>query len=250
MWTSARRGLVEIVDEWSGLKCSAKGGCGWVDLFATAVWKSGKAKSRWESVEKRKRGRGQMYHSFALLLLLESAVELVSWRQWRDICWHHGQLNWNCWTEGKCCILPFVTETFGLLFVIAGRVGRNCSAALQFRVKMVDWTVDFGLLLLTSGVLHSHTVIIWGQVEWCNFEGLLRMKRRENKGKSRHFVGNLVALWQSNVDCGWWESARDNVWLERMLLFGKLFVESGGVEIVNFLRVTGWCAMILVSCWR
>ena len=41
MWTSARRGLVDFVVEWSGMKSSANGSCGGVGLAATAVWKSG-----------------------------------------------------------------------------------------------------------------------------------------------------------------------------------------------------------------
>ena len=64
------------------------------------------------------------------------------------------------------------------------------------------------------------------------------MKRRENEAKIRYFVENLVALWQSNVADSWRESVRDNGWLERMVLSGELFAESGGIEIVGFSRVT------------
>ena len=60
--------------------------------------------------------------------------------------------------------------------------------------------MDFALLLLTSGMLHSHSGIARGRVVWCDSEGLLRSKRRENEAEIRYFCWNLVALWQSN-DC-------------------------------------------------
>ena len=43
--------LVDFVDEWSGMKCSAIVVCGGVDLFATAVGKVDRAKLRRESME-------------------------------------------------------------------------------------------------------------------------------------------------------------------------------------------------------
>ena len=44
VWTdsSARRGLVDFVDERSGMKWNANGDCGGVDLAATAALKSGR----------------------------------------------------------------------------------------------------------------------------------------------------------------------------------------------------------------
>ena len=42
-------------------------------------------------------------HNWAMrlycLLLLESAVKLVSGQRQRNICWHCGDCCWNCWTK-------------------------------------------------------------------------------------------------------------------------------------------------------
>ena len=73
--------------------------------------------------------------------------------------------------------------------------------------------VDFALLLLTSGMLHSHSGIVWRRVEWCGFEAKHHIKWRENDAKIRYFVENLVALWQSNV------SGR-----RKIVLYGKLLL--------------------------
>ena len=78
-----------------------------------------------------------------------------------------------------------------LLVVVVGIVEGLYAACYDVHY---DWkncwvlVVDFALLLLTSGVLHSHAGIAWGRVEWCGFEAKLRMKWRENDAKIRYFA--------------------------------------------------------------
>ena len=98
-----------------------------------------------------------------------------------------------------------------------------------------------------TSVLHSHTGIVGRAVEWCGFEAEHRNKTRGNEGNLACVVESLVALWQSNIDCSWRESVRDNDGLKRMLLVGVFVVENGGIEIVNFSRMAGWFALMLVS---
>ena len=43
--------MVDFVDEWSGMKCSANVDCGGVDLFATAAGKVDGVELRRESME-------------------------------------------------------------------------------------------------------------------------------------------------------------------------------------------------------
>ena len=94
---------------------------------------------------------------------------------------------------------------------------------------------DFALLLLTSGMLHSHTGIVWRWVEWCGFEAKLRTKWRENDAKTGYFTeiwlryGNQMLVemeklcWEAKIVVGVrllcrWESVRGNCWRERVSL--------------------------------
>ena len=85
MWTSARRdfGWNCWRVEWNEVKCKWQL---WLSRFGCDCGlKKWRVKSRWESVEKRKRGGGQLCYPFALLLLLGSAVELNNWPAWRAV---------------------------------------------------------------------------------------------------------------------------------------------------------------------
>ena len=159
MWTSARRGLVDFVNEWSGMKCSANVVCGWVDLFATAAGKVDGVELRRESMEWEK----ERAYTIELCICVVCC------------CWNL-QLSWSVGSgEGTFAgIVVIAAEIAGqkaecraVLLVVChcGQSKKKCSASWRFRGKICDWTVDFGLLLLTSGVFHSHSGIVWKWVE-------------------------------------------------------------------------------------
>ena len=200
------------------MKWSASGSWCGVDLIATAALKSGRGNCG-ERVWVRE-GEGE--HDCAIhlceLLMLGSAVELVSWWRWSGSCWHCWRLRWKMLDKGEMLHSALCYRDFWFVVCHCWQSGEKlfCGVAVQSENGWLNW--DFGLLLLTGGMLHSHAGIIRGRVEWCSFATKHRMKRREFKGEIRYFVENLVALWQSN-DMYWWrESVRDSDWLKRVWL--------------------------------
>ena len=95
--------------EWNEVQCK----CWlWLSWFVCVCgWKSG-----WSGIVMREHGvrEEEGIHNWAMhlccLLLLESAVKLVSWQWQRNICWHCGDCCWKCWTKGRvqgsfaCCL--------------------------------------------------------------------------------------------------------------------------------------------------
>ena len=134
-------------------------------------------------------------------------------------------MTWRFELKYKCC---------SLLLTLNSRKVADCNGLCTLSC----------LFVAETSVLHSHTGTVWERVEWCSFEAEHRNKTRENEGNLACFVGNLVALWQSNVDCSWRESVRDNDGLKRMLLVGEFVVENGDIEIVLRSGVDGWIVLI------
>ena len=68
----------------------------------------------------------------------------------RRICWVVSGI-FECRQQGLlvCCLLSLAEW-------------RKCLAVLHKLTLNCNWTADFGLLLMTSGMLHSHTGIVWG----------------------------------------------------------------------------------------
>ena len=96
-----RRGLVDFVGVWSGMKSSANGSRGWVDLSATAFWRV----EEWSQGERVWSREREVVHKCAICLRCFCCWNLqLSWSvgggegTFAGIV---GDFGWNCWTKGR-----------------------------------------------------------------------------------------------------------------------------------------------------
>ena len=188
-------------------------------------------------------------------------------------CWNL-QLSWSV-GSGKGTLAGIVAIAAGiagqragcravsLVVYHCGQSEKKCSALLQFRGKNCNWTVNFGLLLLASGVLHSCTGIVWRRVEWCSFEAEHRLKRRENEGNlacwskiwlrfgNQMFVGVEKLCWGVKMllvynCCVGERELKTMVGWRGCCWFGELLSRIAALKLWSS-RVNGWLVVFLIT---
>ena len=149
MWTSARRGLVGIVDDRWGMKWSENGICGGVNLDCDSGLEKWERKLRWESVREEKKRAGTLDY-------VSARHRFVSWWRWREAsCLSSGIFDCdcrNCWTKGR------VQGSFGVsrisflrdLFVAARKILWVVSAMRKLGQQGLFVVADCGCLLSCS----------------------------------------------------------------------------------------------------